>query len=531
LRGLPEDPRGASAGTDCGYDRRVSIDVAGEPPSASEIGSGAPQPAATMASVARGVSWQLLSVVLGQGFWYASLFTLAVLLPPRDFGVMAVATAVVSFTLLLLSSGTSGALIIAPKLAAASVRSALIRTSAMGLAATAVFIAAAKPIADAFAGGSNPWVLRLIAVNVVLAAVAIVPSALLMKQLRFKVYAQITIFAAAVASAAAIVAAALGAGVWALAIRLVLNQLLLVALVALAARDLLPRGVPDEAATPKPAGRTAFLVIAGASVLAWTCDNLVVGAFTSTTELGLYSLAFSLAFLPLTQVSFAVGQVLLPTIAAARDGEVVRRQTLRAFRIMALMLLPLAPPAIAAAPGLIPAVLGHKWVGTVVVFQILVGAGVGYGVLNVLAEALAGAGARSAGVRARIDSVWALATIGSIVVGVNVDGVRGAAIAHVITFFGLACAYMWRGGRGVGLGVAVLLGAVWKVLACVAVQSAVTAAVTVGLEHGAVGVLAAGLAGATAGAVALAAALRLLVPDVLADGRAVVLAAVRRRTS
>ena len=486
-------------------------------------------PAPTMGSVTRGVSWKVLSVVVGQGSWYASLFVLAVLVPPRDFGVVAVGAAGVSFTLMILESGTGGSLIIAPELAPASVRRSLIRTSLGGVAATAVFAALAQPLADVFTGGSDAGVLRVIGLTVGLAAVSIVPNALLSKHLRFKALAQIWIAAAVIASVAAIVAGALGAGVWALAIRILVNQVLVTALTWAAARDLLPRRAAGARSVPRRPGATAFLIIAGAGFLAWTCDNLVVGAFTNPTQLGLYALAFSLAYAPLTQVSWTVGQVLLPAVAAARDEEVVRRATLKAVRMMALMLLPLAPVAIAVAPGLIPAVLGHKWSGMVFPFQILIVVGVGQGVVNTLGEALAGAGVRSVGLRARIDATWALATIGAIVVGVNVGGIRGAAVAHVVTFCGLAVALAWRGGPAIGLSGNALAGAVRNVAICVAVQAAATAAVTGALDYAGSGMLLGGLAGAAAGVLALFAALRLCAPALLSEGRGVVLATVRHR--
>ncbi len=511
-----------------GYDRRVSEDVAGELVG-SEPGSGGAVSPPTMGAVAHGISWKLLSVAFGQGTWYVSLFVLAILVPPRGFGIVAVGTVVVSVMVLILGSGTGGSLIIAPDLAAASVRRSLIRTSIAGLVATGLLVALAQPIADAFTGGADADVLRLIAVTVVLAAVWIVPNALLSKHLRFKASAQIWIAASAIASAAAIVAAALGAGVWALAIRLVVNQLLLAVLALVATRDLIARRTPSSGPIPKRAGALAFLMIAAGALVAWSFDNLAVAAFTSPTQLGLYTLAFSLAFLPLTLVSWTVGQVLLPAIAAARDPDLVRRQTLKAVRMMALLLLPLAPVAIAVAPGLIPAALGQKWDGMVVPFQILVGLGVGYGVLNALGEALAGAGVSSVGVRARIDVVWALATIGAVVIGVNADGIRGAAVAHVVPFCGLAVAYAWRGGRGIGLSATALVGSIRNVVTCVAVQALTTAVFTLGLEHAGSGSLAGGFAGAVAGLVALTAALLLGAPDLLDETRGVVLGTLRGR--
>ncbi len=495
----------------------------------SEPGTGSAVPAPTLGAVAHGVSWKVLSVAFGQGTWYLSLFVLAVLVPPRAFGIVAVGTVIVSVMVLFLASGTGGSLIIAADPAPASVRRSLIRTSVAGLAVTCLFIALAQPIADAFTGGADANVIRVISLTVVLAATWMVPNALLSKHMRFKSAAQIWIAASAIASVLAVVAAALGAGVWALAIRLVVNQLVLTVLALVAARDLIPRRAPSSAALPKRAGAFSFLMIAAAALVAWSFDNLVVGAFTDPTQLGLYALAFSLAFLPLTMVSWTVGQVLLPAIAAARDPEVVRRQTLKAVRMMALLLLPIVPAAIAVAPGLIPTALGPKWDGMVVPFQILVGVGVGYGVLNALGEALAGAGVSSVRVRSRIDIVWALVTIAAIVVGVKVDGIRGAAAAHVVPLCGLALAYALRGGRGIGLPASALVDAVRGVAACVLVQAVSTAAVTLGLEHAGSSVLAAGVVGAAAGLAALAVALRLGASDLLDESRGVVLATLHGR--
>jgi O-antigen/teichoic acid export membrane protein len=514
-----------------GYHRRVSTDVAGEDGLAGAAGEGVAVSRPTRASVARGVTWQALGVVLGQGSWYASLFVLAVLLPPRDFGVIAVASATVSVVMLALESGISGALIIAPEIAAGSVWKALVRTSVAGILVAGLFAGLAGPIAGAFAGGTGAGVLRVVALTVALAAVAIVPNALLMRNLRFKAASQITIAAAVAASAAAIVAAALGAGIWSLVIRLLVNQALIAVLAFVACRDLLPRRPARGTEAPRTPGSRAFLVIAAANALAWTCDNLVVGASTDAARLGVYALAFSLAFLPLTQVSWAVGQVVLPAIAAARgDEEAIRAQTLTAVRVMALALLPVVPVAVALAPGVIPAVLGHRWDGLVVVFQILVGAGVGYAVLNILAEALAGAGARSAGLRARIDASWALLTIAAIAVGVRIDGIRGAAIAHLVTCAVLAVAYAWRGGRGIGLSPRALIGAVRQVAVCVLLQAAATAGVVLALEAASVGKLGAGIAGTAAGIVVFAGALRTLAPAMLEEGWLILRVALRRRS-
>jgi O-antigen/teichoic acid export membrane protein len=491
----------------------------------------APDRAPANGLVARAVSWKALSVIVGQGFWYASLFVLAILLPPRDFGVIAVGSVVITITTLLLESGTGGALIIAPELDARRVRRAVVRTSAAGIAVTLAFIALASPIADAFAKGSDPNALRGLAPVIALIAVWIVPNALLMKYLRFKAIAIITVTSAATASIAAVIAVALGAEVWALVIRLVVYQLLLAALTWAAAASLFPHTDRADVEPDRRTGAGAFLAIAIAGFLAWTGDTLIVAGSTNTTQTGLYALAFALAFAPLTQVSWTIGQVLLPAVASARDPEVIRRQALKALRLMALLLLPLVPAAVALAPGLIPALIGDKWSGMVAPFQILILVGVGQGLVNVLGEVFAGAGGESLQRRARIDVVWAVGTLAVIAVGVQLWGIRGAASVHVLSLCFLATTYVYWGSRTIGLTPAGIARELRPVAASVVVQALVTAAAALAARSAGAGTLIAGLAGAGTGALVLALMLWTRARNLLDECRGVLTAALARRSA
>ncbi len=475
------------------------------------------------------MSWKMANVVVGQGLWYASLFVLAILVPPHAFGVVAVAAVIINLTILFMSSGIGGSLIIARVLDARAVRREVIRTTATGIVLTLLFAALATPIAHKFAKGSDPNALRALAPVVALIAVAIVPNALLMKHLQFKRIAFISISASAAGAVAAVIAAALGAGVWALVIRLGLYQVLAAVLIWVAAADLFPRGHNTGPPSRPRQGARAFLAIAVASFIAWEGDTMVVAGSTNTTQVGFYALAFSLAYAPLSQVSWTIGSVLLPAVASTREPGAVRRQALKALRLMALLLLPLLPVSIALAPGLIPTLLGTKWTGAVVPFQILVIVGVGQGIINMLGEVFAGAGGASLHRRAHTDVVWAIATLAAIAVGVQLDGIRGAATAHVITFSCLAAAYVLWVSRTIGIGPGRIAADLRQIIGCVLVQAVVTAALVVGLRSVGASSLAAGLAGAAGGVLALALMLRAVAPELVKEGRSAISAAVGRR--
>jgi len=483
----------------------------------------------TTARVARAMSWRMANVVVGQGLWYASFFVLAILVAPSDFGVVAVAAVIVNLTILFMSSGVGGSLIIARTLDARSVRREVIRTSATGIVLTLLFVALATPIAHKFAKGSDPNALRALAPIIALIAVAIVPTALLTKNMQFKRIALITISASFVGAVAGVIAAALGAGVWALVIRLGLYQVLVCVLTWVAAVELFPRGDSRGAPSGAREGARAFLAIALAAFVAWEGDTMVVAGSTNTTQVGFYALAFSLAYAPLSQVSWTVGSVLLPAVASTQEREAVRQQALKASRLMALLLLPLLPASIALAPGLIPTLLGEKWSAAVVPFQILIVVGVGQGILNMLGEVFAGAGGASLYRRAYTDVVWAVATLAAIAVGVQLAGIRGAAAAHLITFSCLAAAYVWWVCRTIGIAPGQIGAELRQIALCVLVQAAVTAAFVGVLRSVGASALAAGLIGAAAGLLALALMLRAFAPGVVREARSALGAAIGRR--
>lgn len=433
-----------------------------------------------MGHLARGLSWKGIGQVVGDLTWYGSLVVLAALLPPSAFGIVAVAMVLVSVTRLLMESGTGGGIIVSGALTGSDLRALLLRNLLIAGCVTVGLAILAPAIVDTFAAGADPAVVRVMLVSVVLAALGIVPVALLDKTLRFKARAQLSIAAAVVSAVAAVAVAVVGGGVWALVTRQLVNQGLLTLLAWVAVRDVWPRGSWRRVRRRVPrTGGTWFLVMAAANFTAYSLDNLLVGSLVDLRDLGLYSLAFTLAFAPLTRISWVIGSVLFPSVAATTDMEQIRRRTLKSTRLMALLLWPWAPIAVALAPVLIPALLGERWRGMVVPFQIMLVVGVAHGVLNVLAETFSGSG--NAGFRARVDALWAVGTVALVVVLTRRNGIQGAAVAHAAMFCVLAGFYVTRGLRRIGVAPGRFFDALRGMLLALAGQTAVTALAQWGL--------------------------------------------------
>ena len=157
---------------------------------------------------------------------------------------------------------------------------------------------------------------------------------------------------------------------------------------------------------------TGFFLLAAADFAVLNADVFVVGSLTRARGLGLYSLAFTLAFAPLTQIAWQVGRVLFPAAAATQRLQDVGRRTLVSLRLMALLLTPAVPPVVALSP-VLPELLGQRWAPMVVPFQLLLLAGVGQALVSVIGESLSGTG--NVWFRARVNLVWATGMVGATV--------------------------------------------------------------------------------------------------------------------
>jgi O-antigen/teichoic acid export membrane protein len=242
------------------------------------------------------------------------------------------------------------------------------------------------------------------------------------------------------------------------------------------------------------------MLFAVTQVLTFNLDYLVIGHQSASSQLGLYAVAFMIAFAPLQHFSGEVGRVLFAAAAASGESGSAAR-TIVATRLMTLLLLPTVPLAIALAPLVLPALLGSRWSGMVVPFELLVVAGVGYSIVNCIGEALSGSGQMP--FRAKFNVLWSLVTLAVMIVLVHFDGIRGAALAHVLVFAGYAAVFMTTGMRRIGSNARALWQALLPVIWAVAVQAAVGFSLEAGLRGAGVPRWPSALTGAAGGLVCL----------------------------
>jgi O-antigen/teichoic acid export membrane protein len=347
-------------------------------------------------------------------------------------------------------------------------------------------------------------VLAALAVSLPLYAAAVIPMAMLERAMQFGKLARMTAASNIGSAGVALVGGLAGLGVWALVARQLLWFALLAGMAAVVARPYLPRRAEGQAGRDPdgttPVGDRWFLVFGATLLLTMNLDYLVIGGVEGVNALGLYALAFMIAFAPLQQFSSEVGRVLFAA-AAASGHESSGTRTVHAVRAMAALLLPLLPAAVVLAPAVLPGLLGDEWTGMVAPFQVLVAVGIGQAIVNCVGETLSGVG--QIAFRSKLNIAWCAATLAALLLLVPAAGIRGAALAHLAVFVPYLAVHATMGARRAGTTPRELWQALRPTVATVGCQSAVTAALALGLRD-VVGDDAAALTGALAGILAVA---------------------------
>jgi PST family polysaccharide transporter len=188
----------------------------------------------------------------------------------------------------------------------------------------------------------------------------------------FRKLAVIETITMAIAGAFAIALALIGYGVWSLAWQMIVTTIIGVVLFWFLT-DWRPRFQFDKNAVKELLGFSGNLL--GFSVFnywARNIDNLLVGKFIGTAGLGIYSKAYGLMLMPLSQISSTLGRVMFPSLSRSQDDkELTKRIYLKTIGAIALVTMPMMTGLFVIADSFVLALLGPKWKDVIPVLRIL----------------------------------------------------------------------------------------------------------------------------------------------------------------
>lgn len=423
----------------------------------------------------RGAGFTVFGQSLGFVVQMAATVILARLLTPDDFGLI---TMVTTFSLLVMNFGLNGfteAVLQRDTMDHWLASNLFWINAGMGALLTIGFAASGPLLARFYGDPRVVGVAVAMSVTIILTSLSVQHLALLKRSMRFAAVSTNDIVARTGSVAVSILLGWAAWGYWALVAGAVTAPLLTL-LGAWTMCRWIP-GAPRRGVGTVPMVRFAINTYGRftANYLTLNLDKLLIGSYFGPVALGFYKKAYDLFILPVNQLSAPLTSVAVSALSRVRgDSAQYQRYLLRAFATLAFIGMALGAVLTLNGRDLILLLLGSQWEESKRIFAVL---GPGIGIM--LLYWTHGWIHLSLG-RADRWLRWGVvefAITGGLFLLALPWGPIGIAAAWVASYSLLTIPALWYAGKPADLGIAPVIGAVWRYVLASALAGAFSAVI------------------------------------------------------
>ena len=316
---------------------------------------------------------QLLRTAIQMG----SVVVLARLLTPGDYGLVGMVTVVIGFAKMFKDAGLSTATVQKHHVSREQISTLFWVNLGVSVALGATVLCVSPLVALFYARPELTAMTAVLSASFLIDGVSIQHEALLRRHMRFLPVAVSQVVAQTANACVAVVAALLGARYWALVLGTLASSFVLSAMTIFFCPWIpgkMRRGVGTRSMLRFGGDVTLFSFI---NYFGENSDYMLLGKFAGADALGLYTRAYQLFFLPVTQMRIPMSAVAMPALSALRtDPQRYARFYRRFLEVLGLLTVPIAVYCLLEADFIIRVLLGAQWMGVVPIFQLLAIAGV-----------------------------------------------------------------------------------------------------------------------------------------------------------
>lgn len=319
-----------------------------------------------------GVSYTAVSQYLGIVISLVISGILARLISPHEFGIVAIATVLITFFGIFSELGIAPAIIQTKNLSKEDLDKIFSFTIWIGLAISFMFFCSSWIIAGYYDNTKLVSICQLLSVNLLFAAINIVPNGLMFKNKEFKFVAIRSIIVQLVGGTVAVCAALMGVGIYALLINPIFSSIFIF-LFSYRRFPLKARFTFGLDAMKKISSFSLYQFFFNLiNYFSRNLDKLLVGKFMNLGSLGYYDKSYRLMMLPLQNITAVLTPVMHPVLSDFQDNlSHLERSYLKIIRLLAFIGFPLSAFLWFSAEEIMLLVFGNQWEPSVPTFQIL----------------------------------------------------------------------------------------------------------------------------------------------------------------
>jgi PST family polysaccharide transporter len=388
-----------------------------------------------------GAKWSVLQEVVGQLLDFFIIIFLARLLDPKDFGVIATATIIISAMRPFIGHGLPEAITQRSEIEKEHLDSAFWSTFITGCLLALFITISANWWATVFSEPKLGDILTWLSISVILISLTTIQEAILRRELNFKVYAIRSSIGKLIGGGVGIALAYYGFGVWSLVGRYMITSFISV---------LLLWGISNwypGLSFSRKHFRELFsfgmkVMMNGLLVFVnRNADSFLISFFLGSTALGYYNIAYKLMALVFQLVSRTVSQVGMPTFARLQND---KKRLWKAFyditQLISIIVFPIFLGMLILVPEIVSALLGEKWSQSAPVLQVLLPIGIIHCLLSPIIAILVGTG--RPGRRLRLQALDSVVNLIGFAIAVQ-WGIVWVAASYVIVGYTLAPIWYW----------------------------------------------------------------------------------------
>lgn len=317
------------------------------------------------------LKWNMLNQVITQIVTFGIGILLMRLLKPTEFGLLGMVAVFSGFMNVFNNFGLGTALIQKKEIDEKDKSTIFYVNVAIGIFLTLILFFGSNFIASFYNTPKLERIAKYISVIFTIQALGMIHLTLLRKELDYKKIFIIKTITVIIGGSFALYFALNNYGVWTLVYQQIITGLLGTILVWLLV-SWRPRFVFS---IEHLKGHLKFsLPLLGTNTFNyWTrnADNLLIGKFLGSQSLGLYSRAYNLMMLPITQVSRVISTVMMPSLSLIQDDKKrIKTIYLKISRVIAFVTFPMMGILFATAKPLVTFAFGENWMGIVFLLKV-----------------------------------------------------------------------------------------------------------------------------------------------------------------
>lgn len=383
-------------------------------------------------SVVSGFVWQGIVKAGVQLLTWASTIIVARLLHPDDYGLMAIQGVYSGLIILLVDFGVTNGLINHKEVNQELLDGFFYLMAFLGLAFFGFYYLITPFIASFYQHEQLVGVMRAAGVLFILGGIRAVPQAFAMRNLAYKYQAVVEGVSALAGTVTVLAMAMLGYGVWSLVMATVVSQGVNTVGYLLYYKRMPRCTFPLEEIAAVFKTGSQIMTTRFVDMITRRADVFFLGLAAGPTVTGYYSMAFSLAGMPLDKVGFMFNQVAFPAFSRLQaQKENAADLFLKLHKFLLLICAPVLLGAIFVVDQAILLILGSKWQPATLAMQVILGINVLRLSERFLANSLMGVGAVASLMRYRLWTAGVLTA--AFYIGVQ-GGLNGLLIAWVVVF-------------------------------------------------------------------------------------------------